>query len=266
MLLCFTPLILTGCIYSTEVDASARISKPKQINKEARFSELKEIRVSYQDKKEYLQYQKKALIFHGPTVDKKVALTFDDGPDRHYTYEILAILKKEQVSATFFVVGKMAEIYPDVLKKMDQEGHIIGNHSYSHPLLTKRTNKQILAEVSRTDQAVAKAVGKKPILMRPPYGATNEMVLNTLINQQYKIINWSVDTQDWKGPSAHHIVATVKRQTGPGGIILQHNAGGEQLQATVDALPKMIKHLKANGYQFVTVDELLHIDAYRSSQ
>lgn len=228
------------------------LKKPEQVSASAREQEQIEV--------EKLKQQ--TLFYKGLSTQKRVALTFDDGPDRYYTLQILDILKKEKVPATFFVVGNLSKIYPDVLRRIDQEGHVIGNHSWNHPQFTKLSQSGINSQLSRTNAVIKEAIGKEPRLFRPPYGAMNTRVEKQIGSQGYKIIQWSVDTRDWSGRSSKQIVNTVINQVEPGGIILQHSAGGEKLRTTVEALPQIISYLKKNGYEFVTVDELLYVPAY----
>jgi peptidoglycan-N-acetylglucosamine deacetylase len=228
------------------------LKKPESIYKGLTEKEIKVLK----------EFSGKHLIYSGPAFGKRVALTFDDGPDRHYTLQILDILKRERVPATFFVVGNLSRKYPDVLKRIDREGHVIGNHSYSHPLLTKMTMDEVDAQLYRTNEIIRKETGKTPLLFRPPYGAVNKRLEKHLAAEGFRIIQWSVDTRDWAGPSSRKIIHTVKSQVGPGGIILQHSAGGPQLKETVEALPVIIRYLKENGYEFVTVDRLLDVPAY----
>ncbi|WP_241154377.1 polysaccharide deacetylase family protein [Staphylospora marina] len=203
-----------------------------------------------------------AVIYKGSGDAKRVALTFDDGPDRHFTLQILEILEKERVPATFFVVGQLAEKHPDILREIDRRGHVIGNHSFSHPVMTRLSSASATRQVEETNRIIRDATGKSPRLFRPPYGAVNKPLIRQVSDQGFHIIQWSVDTRDWAGPSSKKIVHTVKQQVGPGGIILQHSAGGPQLKETVKALPVIIRHLKQEGYEFVTVDQLIGIPAY----
>lgn len=219
-------------------------------------------KLTTKEQQEMANMKKKVLFYHGPSFKKQVALTFDDGPDRNFTLQVLDILKKEQVPATFFVVGNLSKRYPDVLERIDQEGHIIGNHSYNHPQFTKISLTQLDKQIHQTNRIIHQAIKKTPLLVRPPYGSMNRKVENHLGKQGFRVIQWSVDTVDWKGPSSQQIVHTVKRDTKPGGIILQHSAGGDQLQQSVDALPEIIRHFKSQGYEFVTIDQLLNVPAY----
>jgi peptidoglycan-N-acetylglucosamine deacetylase len=217
------------------------------------------------EKKEIQPLPGPLVVFQGPRSQKKVALTFDDGPDRNYTNQILDILKREHVSATFFVVGHMAQAYPDVLQRIDQEGHIIGNHSWNHPQFTKLSRAKVNFQIKHTNEVIKQVIDKEPILLRPPYGAIYQGLAKELNQKGFKVINWSVDTLDWKKRKADAILGTVKRQIRPGAIILQHSAGGPQLKSTVEALPDIIAYLKQNQYEFVTVDELLGLLPYKES-
>lgn len=189
---------------------------------------------------------------------KRIALTFDDGPDKTYTPLILDVLKKREIKATFFVVGTQVAKYGDVMKRISAEGHAIGNHTWDHADLTKRTAEQIAQEISRTDEAIRKALGTGTKLFRPPYGAANDKVKAALADADQQLIQWTVDTRDWAGTAPTEIVEKVKKQAKPGGIILMHCFGGKngKLDNTIEALPLVIDYLKEEGYTFVTVPEL----------
>jgi peptidoglycan/xylan/chitin deacetylase (PgdA/CDA1 family) len=190
---------------------------------------------------------------------KRVALTFDDGPDKKYTPLILDVLKKREVKATFFVVGIQVAKYGDVLKRITAEGHAIGNHSWDHADLTKRTAEQVAEQISKTDIAIHKALGTGTDLFRPPYGATDDKVKQSAAAAHQHLVQWTVDTRDWAGTTPEEMLEKVKKQTKPDGIILMHCFGGKngKLDNTVEALPKMIDYLKEEGYTFVTVPELM---------
>ena len=220
--------------------------------------------LSKNEKKELEQIKKQPIIYKGSNHSKKVALTFDDGPDIEVTNKILTILREHHVPATFFVTGRMVQEYPHMLKKIYEEGHVIGNHSWSHPQLTKISPREVENQLNRTNQIIEKVIGKKVVLFRPPYGATNTRVQQLIKKNGFLIINWSVDTNDWRGNSGTKIEQIVKQQMSPGGIILQHNAGNK-LQGTVDALPKIIHFLKSQNYQLVTVDQLVDSPPYKEN-
>lgn len=200
------------------------------------------------------------VINHVPLdARKQIALTFDDGPDNKYTPKILDILKKNQIKATFFLVGEHAERYPDTVKRIAEEGHIIGNHTWDHQDLAKLPPESIHNEIAKTDEMIKKITGQSPSLFRAPYGAVNEQVKSDAASSGHMLIGWSVDTMDWDGKTVQQIMAAVKKEAAPGAIILQHSSGGKKgnLNNTVEALPQIIAYLKNNGYSFVTVPELL---------
>jgi peptidoglycan-N-acetylglucosamine deacetylase len=206
--------------------------------------------------------ESKHMHFHGPRGLKLVALTFDDGPDEKYTGQILDILKKNRIRATFFVLGKQVKAHPDMLKRIHNEGHIIGNHSWGHPYLPHLSNKKLAQEMNQTNYVVNQLIGKDMRLMRPPYGAVKGKI-KALEQMGFEMVQWDIDTLDWKkGRTAEDILQTVKTNLAPGSIILEHNAGGPR-DATVKALPPLIEYLRQQGYQFVTIDELLRIPAYK---
>ena len=183
--------------------------------------------------------------------DKKhVALTFDDGPHPDVTPQILDKLKEYDARATFFVLGNRVEFYPDILQRILDDGHEIGNHSWSHPQLTKLSKEEIISQLARTDEQIKKVTGENTAIMRPPYGAINDEV-SAYINKP--IIQWSVDTRDWKVRNADAIFSTVKSQVTDGSIILMHDI----YPSTAKSLDKVLEWLDKSGYQVVTVGELL---------
>ncbi|MBN2910130.1 polysaccharide deacetylase family protein [Polycladomyces sp. WAk] len=203
------------------------------------------------------------IFFKGSGGKKVVALTFDDGPDTYYTNQVLNILKKEGVHATFFVTGKNAQAHPEMIRRILQEGHVLGNHSWNHPDLTRLTQSQAVAQIERTNTVIFKLTGMRMRLFRPPYGKLNDQLKQRFHQMGYTIVNWSVDTRDWAGTPVAKIMRYVQHQTGPGGIILQHSAGAPgHLDNTIKALPRIIKYLKSHGYEIVTIPELLDKPAY----
>ncbi|UFJ39848.1 polysaccharide deacetylase family protein [Brevibacillus humidisoli] len=197
----------------------------------------------------------------GAPVKRQVALTFDDGPDVVFTPRVLDVLKKHNVKATFFLVGKRVEAHPEVVKRMVREGHEVGNHSYSHANLPKLKPHPFHVEVLRTQDVIARHSGYRPKFIRPPYGAIEEEQIKWLASQGFTMVNWNVDSLDWKGLSADQVADNVLSNVAQGAIILQHSAGGhgEDLSGTIDALPKIIEKLKADGVSFVTVSQLLEL-------
>ncbi|KHF40014.1 polysaccharide deacetylase [Halalkalibacter okhensis] len=198
-------------------------------------------------------------IYNGEPARKQVALTFDDGPDSFYTPKILDILKQKNVPATFFVMGKQIEEFPDMMRRMVREGHGIANHTWNHPNIPTVMTSTLVEEIQSTQKEMMKTVGRMPDLFRPPYGAMTKSDHIVLHEMGMRTIMWSVDTIDWSGQSAEEILSIVRRDISPGGIILQHNfqSDARLLDGTVEALPRMIDELQAQGYQFVTVQTLL---------
>lgn len=199
------------------------------------------------------------VIYKGNPNLKRVALTFDDGPDNYYTPRILDILHAKGVHGTFFMVGKQAKLFPDMVRRIVGEGNDIGNHSWDHPKLWTLNNDQVKQEIVSTENEIQQITGRKTNLFRPPYGRVTPADVVLIHNLGYRIIDWSVDTLDWKGTPAPTILQYVKKEVSPGGIILEHCLAGRpgELNGTVQALPQIIDNLKAQGYEFVTVPTLL---------
>jgi Predicted xylanase/chitin deacetylase len=201
----------------------------------------------------------KTVVYSGSTEKMQIALTFDDGPDNKYTPKILDILSQNNIKATFFVVGKNVKLYPNNLKRISSEGHAIGSHTYSHSDLNKLTTDQVRAEMTENENAIDSVLGYHLNIMRPPYGLNSVPTIKTIADMGYKVIDWSVDTVDWNGTTPAKIMEYITKQTKPGGIILHHCAPGKLgLDNTISVLPTEIATLKAKGYQFVTVPELLN--------
>lgn len=191
-----------------------------------------------------------------PTDEKLIALTFDDGPHPYRTEEILDILLKNDVRATFFVVGQNAIYYPDVLKMTAYRGHEIGNHTFSHAPPSKLCEKSLVREISAAEEAILSACGEKPTVFRPPEGACFEYVGTASKKLGYSVILWNIDTRDWAHTSSRDIILNIKKNIRPGSIILFHDyISGES--HTAEALSDVIPYLKGEGYRFVTVSELL---------
>ncbi|WP_240344166.1 polysaccharide deacetylase family protein [Paenibacillus sp. SYP-B3998] len=192
------------------------------------------------------------------TKEKQVALTFDDGPDTKYTVEILDILKKKKVKATFFVVGYQVERNPKVLASIVKEGHALGNHTWSHKDLTKLNDRQIMSEIVKANNAIQNITGEVPKYIRTPYGAVSKKVTAVAEQAGQKNVLWNVDTKDWTGATPKEMMKNVKANIKPGGIILMHSFGGKKgdLSNTIKCLPMMIDYLQDQGYSFVTIPEL----------
>lgn len=183
-------------------------------------------------------------------VGKKIALTFDDGPLPGYTDRVLDILKKYDAKATFYIVGRRVSGGEDILKRQLAEGHELGNHTWSHPNLTKEEDDRIVREIYDTQEAIRQATGVTPRTLRAPFGAYNGRV-GELANMP--LVNWSVDSYDWQTRDTRKNVSAVLRHTEPGDIILMHDIHEESVQA----VEEIVSTLKQRGYEFVTVSELI---------
>lgn len=181
---------------------------------------------------------------------RQIALTFDDGPNPATTPIVLDLLKKYNAKATFFVLGNAVAGNEDILKRMVAEGHEVANHSWSHPNLTHLTADQIYQEIELTQQVIESAIGQRPEMVRPPYGAVNQTVVNAM---GLPSIYWNVDTEDWLSRDSNAIFARVQQQACPGCIILMHDIH----QSTVDSLEPVLQFLTSEGYNLVTTSELL---------
>ena len=210
------------------------------------------------------QYEQSGYVIWDVAIDdKKVAITFDDGPHPLFTPQILDLLAKYDMKATFFVAGNKVERFPEILKRTVKEGHEIGNHTYSHRYSKRISSSDYLSELQKTDDMIMKYTGRKPTLFRPVGGYYNETIVNTVIQNNQLVILWSWDhdAKDWQKPSTQHIVRTITKGVKPGNIILLHDWIGTEYtksSQTVTALEEILKYLKKNGYECVTVSELLY--------
>ena len=181
---------------------------------------------------------------------KKVALTFDDGPNQNYTEMLLEGLKERGVHATFFLLGKQVEQSPQIVKKMHRDGHLIGNHSYEHVNLSSLSDEAAMKQVDMTNEAIYKVTGEYPEYIRPPFGCwkSNLDYETTMIE-----VLWNIDPLDWKTNSTAAVVERVLKKVEEDDIILLHDAS----ESSVNAAFEIIDKLKKEGYEFVTVDEIL---------
>ncbi len=205
---------------------------------------------------------------------RQLALTFDDGPNDPCTLQLLEVLARHQVSATFFVLGQFVNERPDILREIARAGHAIGNHTYNHPLLIFANRKQVEAQVRDCQHAIEDALGSSRLahgsqtralttagLFRPPHGGRTPGVLRTVRRMDYVPVMWSVSGWDWSAKSADQIERTVTRQVRGGEVILLHDGGHERMGVdrsfSVAASDRIIARYKSEGYQFVTVPELM---------
>jgi len=203
------------------------------------------------------------IYYHGDIHAKKIALTFDDGPNEPYTSQVLSILRDHHVRATFFLLGKNVETFPDAARKIVQDGHAIGNHSYSHKDLVLGTNGVVRREITKGEQAIEAATGERPTLFRPPYGDKDFLTVEQTRKLGYVIVEWSVTAEDWRKPGVDHIAKNILAHVRNGSIILMHDGDktrhGSDRSQTVEALPAILSELQRQGYEFVTIPELLNL-------
>ncbi|AZM57002.1 oligosaccharide deacetylase [Streptomyces sp. WAC 01529] len=194
---------------------------------------------------------RKAPILRMDGHDRSMVLTFDDGPDPRYTRPILRTLRKYDVRAMFFVCGEMAADHPDLLREMADDGHLIGNHTWSHPLLPKLNRSTMREQIGRTCDVIEDVTGEPPAWFRAPYGAWNRNAFQLGAALGMEPLAWTVDTLDWTEPGARAIVRRVRAGAGPGVVVLSHDAGGDR-SGSVDALRTYLPELLESGYR-VTV-------------
>jgi peptidoglycan/xylan/chitin deacetylase (PgdA/CDA1 family) len=192
-------------------------------------------------------------LLHGDTTKRQIAITFDDGPHPKFTPKLLAILKKYDAKATFFVVGKQAEKYPRLVRAEIAAGDNIGNHTYHHVNLTKIPSVQVATEIKACGDVVKGITGGYPHLFRPPGGDYDKDVAEVAGVLGYTMILWTDDPGDYASPGVKVIETRTMDRIGNGGIVLLHDG----VQQTVDVLPQILRYLKNKGYEFVTIDEMM---------
>jgi peptidoglycan/xylan/chitin deacetylase (PgdA/CDA1 family) len=197
------------------------------------------------------------ILWHGSKDLPEIALTFDDGPNSKYTPKILDILRDNDVKATFFVLGKFIENNKDILTREADEGHIIGNHTFTHAKGTITDIKKINRELVKTDKLITEFSGENVKYFRPPFGFENWRFLTEAELMDYTVVLWSLDVGDWnKKKTEKEITSKIFKLAKNGSIILLHD-GGTSREAVINSLPVIIKGLKSRGYKFVTIDEMI---------
>ena len=194
--------------------------------------------------------KEKELPVFNENTPKYVALTFDDGPHYKYTEMLLDGLKKRNVKVTFFVLGSNASKNYNILKKAALDGHVIGNHTYSHKNLFRLKEEEILEEIDKTNQIIEAITGTTPKYFRPSYGNYNGKILKLA---KMETVLWNVDSLDWKIKNSNQITRRVLNKVSDGSIILMHDI----YKSSVKAAFLIIDKLQEEGYEFVTIDELL---------
>jgi len=201
---------------------------------------------------------RKLPIYCVETDEKKVSISFDAAWGDEYTQEILNILDKYNVKTTFFLVGFWVDKYPDMVKKIKERGHDIGNHSSTHPHMSKLSKEQISQELNYTGNKIKDITGETPFLFRPPFGDFNNRLIETAYENGYYTIQWDVDSLDWKELGTQPVVDRVTRNVKKGSIVLFHN----NAKYVAEYLPLVIERLQREGYEIVPISELIIRENY----
>ena len=204
------------------------------------------------------------IVYRINTKEKIVALTVDDGPDPRFTPKILDILKENNVHASFFVVGSQLEKYPDIGKRLLEEGNEVGNHTYSHPELPSGDTNQIINEIVQGAEVIQKVLDIKTKYFRAPKGLFNNDVLRVANEQGEMVILWSITLEHHASPTPHDMAMRIIDKITPGGIILMHDGRLDRTRS-IEALPILIKGLQEKGYKLVTVSELLAAEEHKDN-
>jgi peptidoglycan/xylan/chitin deacetylase (PgdA/CDA1 family) len=204
---------------------------------------------------------RKNTLYRLSSKPSAIMLTFDDGPHPIWTPQLLEVLKRHDVPAVFFVVGSLAEKRPDLIRNMIEEGHTVGNHSYSHRPIWKLSKQQVCWEIETTERIISKAAGCSSMLFRPPKGFIRPSQKRLLEQMGYQTVTWSLSPKDWVGFSARYLVSTVLRRVRGGDIILFHDGGGVcsltcgKRANTITAVERLIVELKRQGYHFESLKQ-----------
>ena len=200
------------------------------------------------------------MINEVSTSQKAVAITFDDGPNPIYTPEVLDIFAKAEGKATFFMIGEQMKKNPEIVKKVAEQGHEIGNHTFSHPKLSELSPADCLSEIERNEEIIQELTGQLPVVFRPPYLDYNNDTISILKDKGYPMIGaLNMEAQDWEQPGVEHILSASKKCVRNGSILIFHDGFGDRSQ-TIQAVKKLVFELKSEGYQLLTVSELLNLD------
>jgi peptidoglycan-N-acetylglucosamine deacetylase len=191
------------------------------------------------------------------TSQRIVAITFDDGPNPLYTPQILEIFSEAKAKATFFMIGEQMKKHPEVVKQVAEQGHEIGNHTFSHPMLSQLSIDDCLAEIEQSEKLAEELAGRKPAVFRPPYLDYNQDTVSILQQKGYPMIGaLNLEALDWEQPGVEHILEKSRDVVKGGGILIFHDGFGDRSQ-TIEAVRMLVSELTSQDYQLVTVSELL---------
>jgi peptidoglycan-N-acetylglucosamine deacetylase len=197
----------------------------------------------------------------GQRGSKQIALTFDDGPNDPHTFHLLDVLSRHDVHATFFLIGRYVHQRPDIAAEIAKRGHVIGNHTFTHPLLTFQSSASIRTEISQCRDAIHDAVGEHSNLFRPPWGARRPAVFRVVRQVGLNPVMWNITGYDWNAPSAEFIEQKVGPKIHGGDVILLHDGGhaafGTDRSATVAAVDRLMTRCTAEGYEFATIPKMM---------
>jgi peptidoglycan-N-acetylglucosamine deacetylase len=192
---------------------------------------------------------------------KQLALTYDDGPNDPHTQRLLEVLARYDVRATFFLIGRYVPQRPDIVRELVKAGHVVGNHTFTHPLLTFKSAQELRSQFENCDRALTDAVGEHSNLFRPPFGGRRPAVLRIARRMGLEPIMWNVTGYDWNATSAEQIERKVVSQVRGGNVILLHDGGhrdfGADRSCTVTATDRLISRFKSEGYEFVTIPGMI---------
>ena len=197
----------------------------------------------------------------------QIALTYDDGPNDPHTQRLLEVLASHSVHATFFLIGRYVQRHPEIVREIAQAGHVVGNHTFTHPLLTLKSEAEIRQELSACRAALQDVIGAHSNLFRPPFGGRRPAVLRIARELGLEPIMWNVTGYDWNAPPAAVIERKVAKQIYGGDVVLLHDGGHKQIGAdrsqTVIATDRLIARLKAKGFEFVTASQMMQKAGHR---
>jgi peptidoglycan/xylan/chitin deacetylase (PgdA/CDA1 family) len=196
-----------------------------------------------------------------PQSSKQLALTYDDGPNDPHTLKLIHVLAKHNVKATFFLIGRYVRMRPDIVRDLVQAGHVVGNHTQTHPLLIFQRAARVRRELEECQAAISEAVGSPASLFRPPFGGRRPVVMRIIREMGMKPVMWNITGYDWNAKSADDIENMVSRRVRGGNVILLHDGGhlemGADRSRTVEATERLITKFHAQGYSFVTIPQML---------